>query len=47
VFLTAASVGLYAFLIGAWLTAAGRTATGSLHGRLFLSASTISPGCTP
>ncbi len=35
-FLTAASVGLYAFLIGAWRTAASRTAHGSLRGRLFL-----------
>jgi len=35
-FLTAASIGLYAFLIGAWLTAAGRTAAGSIHGQLFL-----------
>jgi C4-dicarboxylate transporter/malic acid transport protein len=37
-FLTAASVGLYALLIGAWLTAAGRTAHGSLRGWLFLPA---------
>jgi C4-dicarboxylate transporter/malic acid transport protein len=35
-FLTWASVSLYALLIGAWLTAATRTAHGSLHGRLFL-----------
>ncbi len=38
-FLTSASVGLYAFLIVAWLTAASRTAHGSLHGRLFLPTS--------
>ena len=38
-FLTAASVGLYAFLIGAWLTAGSRTAHGSLRGGLFLPAS--------
>ena len=38
-FLTGASVGLYAFLIGAWLTAASRTAHGSIHGRLFLPTS--------
>jgi C4-dicarboxylate transporter/malic acid transport protein len=35
-FLTWASVGLYALLIGAWLTVATRTAHGSLRGRLFL-----------
>jgi tellurite resistance protein TehA-like permease len=35
-FLAWASVTLYALLIGAWLTAATRTAHGSLHGRLFL-----------
>jgi tellurite resistance protein TehA-like permease len=35
-FLTWASVGLYALLIGAWLTVASRTAHGSLRGRLFL-----------
>jgi C4-dicarboxylate transporter/malic acid transport protein len=35
-FLTAASIALYAFLIGAWLTAASRTAHGALRGRLFL-----------
>jgi C4-dicarboxylate transporter/malic acid transport protein len=35
-FLTWASVALYALLIVAWLTAATRTARGSLHGRLFL-----------
>jgi C4-dicarboxylate transporter/malic acid transport protein len=41
-FLTWASVGLYALLIGAWLTVATRTAHGSLRGRLFLP--TPSPG---
>ena len=35
-FLTAASIALYAFLIGAWLTAASRTAHGAVRGRLFL-----------
>lgn len=35
-FLIWASVSLYTLLIGAWLTAATRTAHGSLHGRLFL-----------
>jgi C4-dicarboxylate transporter/malic acid transport protein len=42
-FLTWASVGLYALLIGAWLTAAARTAHGSLNGRLFLPANTWPP----
>jgi tellurite resistance protein TehA-like permease len=37
-FFTWASVGLYALLIGAWLTVATRTAYGSLRGRLFLPA---------
>jgi C4-dicarboxylate transporter/malic acid transport protein len=41
-FLTWASVTLYALLIGGWLTAATRTAYGSLRGRLFLPAR--SPG---
>jgi hypothetical protein len=36
IFFIWASVGLYALLIGAWLTAATRTAHGSLRGRLFL-----------
>jgi C4-dicarboxylate transporter/malic acid transport protein len=35
-FLTWTSVALYALLIGAWITAATRTAHGSLRGRLFL-----------
>jgi tellurite resistance protein TehA-like permease len=35
-FLTYTSVGLYALLIVAWLTAATRTARGALHGRIFL-----------
>jgi C4-dicarboxylate transporter/malic acid transport protein len=35
-FLTVASVGLYGLLLVAWLTAASRTAHGSLRGRLFL-----------
>jgi tellurite resistance protein TehA-like permease len=39
-FLIWASVGLYALLIGAWLTAATRTAHGSLRGGLFLPTST-------
>ena len=35
-FLTWTSVALYTLLIGAWLTAATRTARGSLNGRLFV-----------
>ena len=35
-FLTAASVGLYALLIGAWLIVASRTAHGTVRGRLLL-----------
>jgi C4-dicarboxylate transporter/malic acid transport protein len=35
-FLTWASVGLYALLVGGWLTAATRTLRASLRGRLFL-----------
>ncbi|MEA2214173.1 MAG: hypothetical protein QOF83_4121 [Solirubrobacteraceae bacterium] len=35
-FLTWASVALYAFLIGAWLITAARTAHGSLRGRVFI-----------
>jgi C4-dicarboxylate transporter/malic acid transport protein len=42
-FLTAASIGLYALLIGAWLTAASRTAHESLRGRLFLPAPPPAP----
>jgi C4-dicarboxylate transporter/malic acid transport protein len=39
-FLTWASVGLYALLVGAWLIVATRTAHDSLRGRLFLPAPT-------
>ncbi len=41
--LTWANVGLYALLICAWLTAATRTAHGSIRGRLFLPAGVDSP----
>jgi len=46
-FLTWASVGLYALLIGAWLTVATRTAHGSLYGRLFLASPTPGVQCAP
>jgi C4-dicarboxylate transporter/malic acid transport protein len=46
-FLTWASVGLYALLIGAWVTAGTRTARGSLNGRLFLPTPGPDPQSVP